>query len=55
MDHIESHLYKEPGPTVAYCHPVYKATGLVLGTVGEFKYYIKNDYGIILRDPWYVY
>ena len=54
MDHVESHLRKEPRLIIAYCYLVCEATGLVLGTVGKFKRYVKNDHGITLRDPWYV-
>ncbi len=48
IDYIKSHLYKELGLIITYYYPVYKAIRLVLGTIGEFKYYIKNNYNIIL-------
>jgi hypothetical protein len=54
MDHVESHLRRESGPTLACRHPVCEATGLILETVGEFKLHVKKDHGITLRDPWYV-
>jgi hypothetical protein len=54
MDHVESHLRKEPGPTIACRHPVCKAAGLVLKTVNEFKYHVQVVHGITLREPRYV-
>jgi len=51
MDHVESHLRREPGPTVTCRHPVCEATELVLKTMGEFKFHMKKDHGITLRDP----
>jgi hypothetical protein len=54
MDHVESHLYREPGLTIACCHLVCKAARLVLKTVNEFKYHVKKVHGITLRDLWYV-
>jgi len=54
MDHIESHLRMEPGPTIACRHPVCEATREVLENVGEFKLHVKEKHGITLRDPWYV-
>ena len=54
MDHVESHLRIEPGPTIAYRHPVYKAIGEVLEKVGKFKLHVKEKHDITLRDPWYV-
>ena len=51
MDHVESYLRREPGLIVAYRYLVYKATRLVLKTMDEFKYYVKKEYSITLRDP----
>jgi hypothetical protein len=53
MDHIESHLYKEPAETVAYRHPVYKAKGLVLNSIIHFKDHMEMVHGIRLREPKY--
>ena len=54
IDYVESHVRRESGPTVACRHPVYEAAGQVLETVEEFKYHVKKDHSITLRDPWYV-
>jgi hypothetical protein len=54
MDHVESHLRREPGPTVACRHPVCEAAGEVLETVNQFKHHVQVEHGITLRDPWYV-
>jgi hypothetical protein len=54
IDYVESYLRKELGPTIACRYPVYEATRLVLKTVYEFKYHMKKEHGITLRDPWYV-
>jgi hypothetical protein len=54
MDHVESHLRKEPGPTVACCHEVCEAAGVILKTVDEFKRHVKEIHDITLRNPWYV-
>jgi hypothetical protein len=53
MDHIESHLRKEPTEIVACRYPVYKAEGLVLNSIIHFKNYIEMVYGIRLREPKY--
>jgi len=50
INYVESYLYRELRPTVAYRHLIYEAAGLVLKTVNEFKYYMKVIYGITLRD-----
>ncbi len=54
MDHVESHLRREPGQTVACRHPVYEAAGQVLKTVNQFKHRVHVVHGIALRVPWYV-
>jgi hypothetical protein len=54
MDHVESHLRRELGPTIACRHEVCEAAGVVLETVGEFKLHVKQEHGIKLRNPWYV-
>lgn len=54
MDHVESHLRRELGPTVACRHPVCEAARLVLETVNQFKYHVQVVHGITLRDPRYV-
>jgi hypothetical protein len=54
IDHIESYVARELGPTVACRHPVCEATKEVLETMGEFKLHVKEKHGITLRDPWYV-
>jgi hypothetical protein len=54
IDHVESHLRREPGPTIACRHPVCEAAVRVLETVGKFKRHVKKVHGITLRNPWYV-
>jgi hypothetical protein len=54
MNHVESHLSRELGPTVACRHPVCEAAGLVLKTVNQFKYHVKVVHDITLREPRYV-
>jgi hypothetical protein len=54
MDHVESHLRREPGSTVACRHPVCEAAGLVLKTVNQFKYHVQVVHDITLREPRYV-
>ena len=54
MEHVERHLCKEPGPTVACRHPVCKDAGLVLSSVNHFKYHVHAVHGITLRDPRFV-
>ncbi|PMD12061.1 hypothetical protein NA56DRAFT_587799, partial [Hyaloscypha hepaticicola] len=49
IDRIESHLYKEPGLTIACRYPVYEASKKVLETVDKFKRYIKEVHNILLR------
>lgn len=50
IDHVKSHLRKEPGPTVACRHPVYEVIRLVPKTVDEFKLHVKEVYSVTLRD-----
>jgi hypothetical protein len=54
MDHVESHLRREPRETVACRHPECKAAGLVLKTVNQFKSHVEVEHGISLREPRYV-
>jgi len=51
MDHVESHLRRELGETVACRHPVCEAAGLVLENVKLFKLHVQTVHGIKLRDP----
>ena len=54
MDHVESHLRRELGETVACRHPVCEAAGLVPENVKLFKLHVQTVHGIKLRDPRYV-
>ena len=54
MDHVESHLSKELGLTIACRYKVCEATRVVLETVSEFKLHVKEEHGITLRNLWYV-
>ncbi len=38
----------------AEAHKLQYCARLVLKTVDEFKYHVKEEHGITLRDPWYV-
>jgi hypothetical protein len=49
MDYVESHLRKEPVETIACCHLVCKAEGLVLNSVMHFKNYVARVHGISLQ------
>ena len=49
MDHVESHLRKEPAETIACHHPVCKAEGLVLNSVMHFKNHVARVHEISLR------
>jgi hypothetical protein len=49
MDHVESHLRKEPAETIACRHPVCMAEGLVLDNVMHFKNHVQRVHGISLR------
>jgi len=51
MDHVESHLRKEPAETVACRHPVCKTEGLVLNSVMHFKNHVEMVHGIRLQEP----
>ena len=54
MDHVESHLRREPGDPVACRHLACEAAGLALKTVNQFKRHVKVVHGITLREPRYV-
>jgi hypothetical protein len=53
MDHVESHLNKEPAGILACCHPACKAEGLVLNNILHFKNHVQLVHGIGLREPKY--
>jgi hypothetical protein len=51
MDHVESHLRKQPAEIIACCHPVCMAEGLVLNNVARFKNHVQLVHSITLRKP----
>ena len=53
MDHVESHLRKEPAETIACRYPVCKSEGLVLNDVMQFKNHVQIVHGIRLWEPKY--
>jgi len=55
MDHVESHLRKEPAEIIACRHPVCMAEGLVLNNVMHFKNHVQLVHGITLRKPKYIF
>jgi hypothetical protein len=50
INHVESHLSKELRLTIACRYKVCEATKVVLETISKFKLYIKEEYGITLRN-----
>jgi len=49
MDHVESHLRRQPAGIIECGHPVCKAEGLVLNNVMHFKNHVARVHGISLR------
>ena len=54
IDHVESYLSKELGPTIACRYKVCEAARVVLETISEFKLHVKEEHSITLRNLWYM-